>query len=279
MSTDGRVINIEEEEKSKEGKYDDHYKLHGRRFWCGLGALKWYFCEFRCDNSHLSFTMYLFMLLAAWGIYVAAFTAGHFFYSMLAGCLLGVLMSLYAIPKLKDIMEMRKALRQLVKANIGLSETHSNFQGDISSVNKAHEKLDQIQTSINNTNVKLKDSYNDFSQYGQKLNERNVKNIQQLKKLKYYFEQCQTNYQALLTRAEKTTLNALYRQIHKKDGKPGLSRLEFDDFIKKLPRHYQARFAPYDDTFCKYAGSDANMDYKEFQIMIANMARAEALGL
>eukprot|EP00483_Globobulimina_turgida_P004548 UN04557 len=66
--------------------------------------------------------------------------------------------------------------------------------------------------------------------------------------------------------------------MHNIDQKPGLSYEEFGLFLKKLPSHYQQRFTPAERTFRKYAGDDENMDYKEFQIMITNMARAEAVG-
>ena len=252
--------------------------LEGRPFWCGLGALKWYFCEFSCDNSHKTFTVYLLILFASWGIYIAAFTFAYFFYAMLAGCLLGFLMSIYAIPKIKDIMTMRKALRDLVKANISLHAVHADFANNINSVSKAHGKLDEIQSAINETHGKLKNSYGQFSKHGNNLNAKNVQSLEKLKELKYHFEECQSNYQSLLMRAERSTLNVLYQQIQKKDGKPGLSRAEFMEFIQKLPRHYKRRFVPLNDTFTKYAGDDENMDYKEFQIMITNVAREEALG-
>ena len=257
----------------------EEYSLKGRKFHFGLGVLKWYFFEFRCDSSHQTFTVYVLILLAAWAIYIAAFSGGYFFYSMLAGCCLGVLMSIYAVPKIRDILAMRKGLRTLVKANIKYSQQSAAFATDIGSVNKAHSKLDEIQSSINTTNANLKNHYKDFSQYGQRLNQRNVDNIESLKRLKYHFTECQQNYQALLTRAEKTTLNQLYRQIHKQDGKPGLSMAEFKKFVRKLPAHYKRRFHPLEETFRRYAGEDLNMDYKEFQIMIDSMARSEALGL
>eukprot|EP01084_Bolivina_argentea_P290687 499379_1 len=267
-------------DKSKGKKYDDHYALNGRSFWCGFGAIKWYFLEFKCDNSHQSFTIYLCILFLTWGIYYLGFhSKDNFFYAMLAGCLLGTIMGLYAIPKVKDIMEMRKALRELVKCNIRLRESQSEFENDVNSVDKAHSKIHEIQSTIDQTNVRLKSSYDQFNDYGNQLNEKNFENIQQLKTLKYYFEECKTNYQALLTRAEKSFLNAIYREIQKTDQKPGLSYEEFELFLKKLPNHYRRRFDPPKKVFCKYAGDDENMDYKEFQIMISNMARAEALGL
>merc|ERR1711933_325742 len=182
-----------------------------------------------------------------------------------------------AIPKIKDIMEMRKALRDLVKANIKLTQVNADFENNINSVNKAHGKLDEIQTSIKDTQNKLKDSYGAFAKHGNSLNSQNVQSLEKLKELKYHFEECQSNYQSLLMRAERSTLNVLYQQIQKKDGKPGLSREEFTEFIRKVPKHYKRRFVPLNDTFTKYAGDDENMDYKEFQIMITNVAREEAL--
>ena len=47
-------------------------------------------------------------------------------------------------------------------------------------MNKAHSKLDEIQSSINTTNANLKNHYKDFSQYGQRINQRNVNNIESL---------------------------------------------------------------------------------------------------
>merc|ERR1712129_315799 len=156
---------------------------------------------------------------------------------------------------------------------------NAEVENNINSVSKAHGKLDEIQASIGNTHTKLKNSYGAFAKYGNNLNEQNVQSLEKLKELKCHFEECRSNYQSLLMRAGRSTLNVLYQQIQKKDGKPGLSREEFGDFVKKLPSaEYKRRFHPIDSTFRKYAGSDLNMDYKEFQVMISNIARDEALG-
>lgn len=103
-------------------------------------------------------------------------------------------------------------------------------------------------------------------------------------------------------RKERQTLSGIYQRMNKLDGVPGLDYKEFKEFVSRLPDYLQTRFKPKRQTFDSYAvcvllilwskkddgvmllshftdslqGDDDNMDYKEFQIMITNVAVSEA---
>lgn len=132
------------------------------------------------------------------GIYVAAFvwyddsdrSLTRFHYCLLAASITGVLLSFFAIPKIKDIMDMRTLLLKLVRSNKMLKESRAKFKQDIKSVNRAHNKLDDIQSHINESNQKLKDAYDRFSRLGNRLDASRVPNIDTLRSMQDNYAVC-----------------------------------------------------------------------------------------
>jgi len=193
-------------------------------------------------------------------------------------------------------MDMRTLLLKLVRSNKMLKESRAKFKQDIKSVNRAHNKLDDIQSHINESNQKLKDAYDRFSRLGNRLDASRVPNIDTLRSMQDNYAECIKHYQSLLTRAEKQTLYSIFmevreqnernfKEVHEQEVEEKQREMEvgvdfttFQAFVNKLPKHYKKKFQPVKEKFQMYAGDDKLMGEQEFEIMVNNMATAEALG-
>ena len=109
-------------------------------------------------------------------------------YGMLVGCVVGVLMSFLAVPRIKSIMDMRDALRKLVKSNKRLKMGRARFRKDIKNVNNAKGKLAEIQSEVAGSTQILKGHYSQLDAAGSALNEGNIKNMEKLKMMRAHFK-------------------------------------------------------------------------------------------
>ena len=78
----------------------------------------------------------------------------------------------------------------------------------------------------------------------------------------------QTAWEDELIRSERDILNEVYDVMELKDGKPDMTKQEFEQFLKALPQKYTDAFEELGKTFEQLAGRDRKMDYNEFQDLV-----------
>eukprot|EP01083_Nonionella_stella_P143709 447205_1 len=191
-------------------------------------------------------------------------------------CGLSLVLAGIATGNFNDIREFRELVEALRENVNKLIEERKKIRGEVTNLQDTRFKLQQLEIEHSVTNARLRAQLQQYEEwYPTTLSTANAQ-YKQIKKIHAIEEAKILKQRRTILRAEQQMLYVAMEQFEKRDdGKVGLTKKEFEPFIKALPQRYGIRMERANVTFEDFCGMDLVMNREEFKDFLNEMVLTE----
>jgi len=148
------------------------------------------------------------------------------------------------------------------------------YIGVLGTLKENLEKMEKSIEELKNNNDRLRMELNSMEELRKNLEKYADKNNKDFKKVLTDINSSFKRLENITIENEKTLLYRIAQDLEFMDKKAGMSRDEYQRFIKRIPLYLQNSFVSLGDkTFEEVAGEDKNIDYKEIEQLIQTIIK------
>lgn len=148
------------------------------------------------------------------------------------------------------------------------------YIGILGTLKENLEKMEESIENLKNNNDRLRTELNAMEELRKNLEKYADENNSNLKKVLTDINGSFKRLEEITMENEKTLLYRIAQDLEFMDNRAGMSRDEYNRFVKRIPLFLQTSFVSLGDkTFDKVAGEDKNIDYKEIEQLIQSIIK------
>ena len=196
--------------------------------------------------------------------------------SYIYGSLVVIVMSIWAIAHFRILTRLTEQVDKSFRLNKSFKDQNKKLRGDVITLARTQRHLNGVQNKLKTMNDKLQQNIVKFQKLDKNLrtiSDSNIKGIEKLQKKSKNVVDAMHSSQIM---HEKSILHSVYESLEFDNNMSGLSKEQFDEFWKRLPKSYYRRWCKTGKTFDELAGDNGTLDYKEFASMADSFAKQEA---